>query len=69
LRKTCVNNVKSYCFIFSYRLALETKLQENERRKIDEESHRHAEREKIEERIRAANDAKAVMEREVLVLK
>jgi hypothetical protein len=31
--------------------------------------HRHAEREKIEERIRAANDAKSVMEREVLVLK
>lgn len=58
-----------YAKLESEKLALETKLQENDRRKIDEESHRHAEREKTEERIRAANDAKAVIEREVLVLK
>lgn len=53
----------------SEKLALETKLQENERRKIDEEAHRHAEREKMDDRIRAANDAKAIAEREVIVLK
>lgn len=51
------------------KLELETKLQENEKRRIDEDAHRHAEKEKIEERVRAVNDAKDTAEREVLVLK
>lgn len=59
----------SFFTIHLFRLALEAKLQENDRRKIDEEAHRHAEREKMEDRISAANDAKNVAEREVLVLK
>ncbi|XP_063439266.1 centrosomal protein of 83 kDa-like isoform X1 [Mytilus trossulus] len=58
-----------YAKLESEKLALEAKLQENDRRKIDEEAHRHAEREKMEDRISSANDAKNVAEREVLVLK
>ncbi|XP_061187305.1 centrosomal protein of 83 kDa-like [Saccostrea echinata] len=53
----------------SEKLALETKLQEMDRRKIDQEAYKHAEKEKMEERIRAANDAKETAERELLVLK
>ncbi|XP_062569584.1 centrosomal protein of 83 kDa-like isoform X2 [Saccostrea cucullata] len=53
----------------SEKLALETKLQEIDRRKIDQEAYKHAEKEKMEERIRAANDAKETAERELLVLK
>lgn len=53
----------------SEKLAMETKLQEIERRKIDEEAQKHAEREKTEERIRAANDQKDIAERELLVIK
>ncbi|KAJ8306115.1 hypothetical protein KUTeg_016660 [Tegillarca granosa] len=51
------------------KLELETKLQENDKRRIDEDAYRHAEKEKMEERIRAANDAKDAAEREVLILK
>lgn len=51
------------------RLELETKIQENERRKIDEEARRQAEREKIEERVAAAMDAKDAAEKELLVIK
>ncbi|XP_033746476.1 centrosomal protein of 83 kDa-like isoform X1 [Pecten maximus] len=53
----------------SEKLAMETKLQEIERRKIDEEAQKHAEREKTEERIRAAMDLKDIAERELLVIK
>ena len=51
------------------RLELETKLQENERRRIDEETHRHAEREKYDERVRQAHEAKETAEKEALVFK
>nr|XP_022301785.1 centrosomal protein of 83 kDa-like isoform X1 [Crassostrea virginica] len=51
------------------KLALETKLQEMDRRKIDQDAYKHAEKEKMEERIRATNDAKETAERELLVLK
>lgn len=54
---------------FIERLALETKLQEMDRRKIDQEAYKHAEKEKMEDRIRATNDAKEAAERELLVLK
>ena len=48
---------------------METKLQEMDRRKIDQDAYKHAEKEKMEERIRATNDAKETAERELLVLK
>ena len=51
------------------RLELETKLQELERRRIDEEAQRAAERDKVEERIKTAQDAKETAERETLVLR
>ncbi|KAL5014209.1 hypothetical protein ScPMuIL_008479 [Solemya velum] len=51
------------------KMELETKLHEIDRRRIDQESHRHAEQEKIEERMRATVDAKETVEREVIVLK
>lgn len=51
------------------KLELETKIQENERRKIDEDARRQAEREKIEERVAAAMDAKDTAEKELLVIK
>ncbi|XP_060580457.1 centrosomal protein of 83 kDa-like isoform X1 [Ruditapes philippinarum] len=50
------------------KLELETKLQENERRKIDEDAHRQAEREKMEERVAVAMDAKDSAEKELLVI-
>ena len=53
----------------SYRMELETKVQEMERRKIDEEAHKHAEREKWEDRLRQAHDAKETAEKEALVYK
>jgi len=48
---------------------MEAKLQEVERKKIDEETHRNAEREKIDERVRQAMDAKEAAEKEYLVIK
>ena len=57
-----------YCMYYC-RLELETKLQELERRRIDEEAQRAAERDKVEERIKAAQDAKETAERETLVLR
>ena len=48
---------------------LETKLQEMERRKIDEEGQRHAERDKWDERIRQLQDVKEAAEKEALVYK
>lgn len=47
---------------------METKLQEIDRRKIDQEAYKHAEKEKMEERIRVTNEAKETAERERLVL-
>lgn len=52
-----------------FRLELETKIQEGERRKIDEEARKQAEREKMEERISVAMDAKDSAEKELLVIK
>ena len=51
------------------RMELESKLQEWERRKIDEEARVHAEREKAEDRLNAAKEAKESAEKEVLVLR
>lgn len=53
----------------SNRLELETKLQEIERRKIDEESHRQIERDRAEERVQKANELKDTVEKEALVLR
>lgn len=50
-------------------MELETKLQEMERRRIDQEAQREADREKSEERVKFANDAKEAAEREALVLR
>ncbi len=46
---------------------METKVQEYERRKIDDESVRQAEKEKTEERLQAAHDIKESAEKEALV--
>ena len=54
---------------FFHRLELETRLQEMERRKVDEDAHHVALREKQEEQLRAAEDAKQTAEKEALVLK
>ena len=50
-------------------MELETKVQENDRRRLEDESQRHAEREKAEDRLRAAHDAKETAEKEALVFK
>merc|ERR1711976_43207 len=50
-------------------MELETKVQEFERRRIEEDSQRHADREKMEDRLRAAQDAKETAEKEALVYK
>lgn len=50
------------------KLELETKIQEIERRKIDEDANRQAAREKMEERIAVAMDAKDSAEKELLVI-
>ena len=51
------------------RMELETKVQEYERRRVEEETQRHAERDKAEDRLRAAHDAKEAAEKEALVYK
>ena len=51
------------------RVDLETRLQELERRKIDDDSKLQAERERMEEKVQAARDAKETAEKEALVLK
>ena len=50
-------------------MELETKLQEMERRKIDEETHRQMEREKMEEQVKSHQEAKETAEKEALVYK
>lgn len=57
------------CIIVNFRLELETKLQEIERRRIDEESQKHADREKVDERIRQAEEKRQEVEKELLVVK
>ena len=57
-----------FCILFG-RLDMEAKLQEVERRKIDEESRRSSDRDKMEERVRQANDSKESAEKEYLVIK
>ena len=54
---------------FAARLDVETKLQELERRRIDEESKLQAERERMDERLNTARDAKDTAEKEAIVLK
>ena len=54
-------------FLHCFRLELETKLQEMERRKIDEETHRQMELEKMEDQVKSHLEAKEVAEREALV--
>lgn len=51
------------------RLELEAKLQEVDRKKIDEEAARHVAQERVGERIAAANSARDSAEKELLVLK
>lgn len=51
-----------------YRIELEAKIQEIERRKIDDDVHRQAERDKMDERVAAAMDAKDSAEKELLVI-
>ena len=61
--------VSDQYILYPVRLELETKLQELDRRKIDEESQRHADREKLEERLQQAADHRQDAEKELLVLK
>ena len=51
------------------RLELESKLQELERRRIDEEARIHTEREKMEDRLNAAKESKDTAEKEAIVLR
>ncbi|XP_074644113.1 centrosomal protein of 83 kDa-like [Tubulanus polymorphus] len=55
--------------IENQKLELETKLQEIERRKIDEETIKHQQQEKIEERIRVAEESRITAEKECLVIR
>ncbi|XP_052781716.1 centrosomal protein of 83 kDa-like [Mya arenaria] len=50
------------------KLELETKIQEGERRKLDEDSTRQAERERQDERINGAYEARDAAEKELLVI-
>ena len=56
------------CIYSCHRLELETKIQETDRRRIDEEVHKQAERERIEDRITAAMDAKESAEKDLIVI-
>lgn len=50
------------------RLELETRIQEGERRKLDEDAARQAERERNEERLNTAFEARDQAEKELLVI-
>ena len=52
-----------------HRAELETRVQELERRRIDDESRLQSEREKLDDRLAQARDAKDSAEKEALVLK
>ena len=51
------------------RIDLETKIQQLERQKIDDESHQQAEKEKMEDRIQSAMEAREAAEKDALVMK
>ena len=51
------------------RVEFEAKLQERERRRIEDESRLHAEREKMAERVQVAQEAREIAEKEAIVLK
>lgn len=65
---TCWDKLCTIYIVLPNRLELETKIQESERRKIDEDAHRQAEREKLDERVAAAMEAKDSAEKELLVI-
>ena len=48
---------------------MEAKLQELERRRIEDESRLHAEREKMAERVQVAQEAREIAEKEAIVLR
>ncbi len=50
-------------------MELETRLQELERRRIDEETQRQQEKERTEETVRAAQEARDAAEKEALVFR
>ena len=50
-------------------MELEARLQELERRRIDDDSRLHAEREKMAERVQQAQEAREVAEKEAIALK
>ncbi|KAH3880537.1 centrosomal protein of 83 kDa-like isoform X2 [Dreissena polymorpha] len=74
--RDCVRRVQAareeefhkYAKVENEKLELETRIQETERRKIDEEAHRQAERDKMDERIQAAMDARDSADKELLVI-
>ncbi|XP_050412779.1 centrosomal protein of 83 kDa [Patella vulgata] len=55
--------------IESEKMELEAKLQEVERQKIDQESYRHADQQKVEDRVRAISNEREAAEKELLVYK
>ncbi|KAK6176330.1 hypothetical protein SNE40_014634 [Patella caerulea] len=55
--------------IESEKMDLEAKLQEVERQKIDQESYRHADQQKVEDRVRAISNEREAAEKELLVYK
>ena len=57
------------CFLVLPRFELETKLQELERRRIDEEGRRAADTEKANDRVSAAQQSKDQAERELIGVK
>jgi hypothetical protein len=61
--------ILSYLSFFICRMELESKIQENERRRTDAENLRQADKDKAEERLRAAHDAKEAAEKEAIVYK
>lgn len=50
-------------------MELETRLQEQERRRISDDERLHAEREKMEDKLQQAKDAKEIAERETIAFK
>ena len=56
-------------FITACRMELETRIQEQERRRINDDERLHAEKEKMEDKLQQAKDAKELAERESIALK
>ena len=65
----CVRVCAEVFFLWLFRFELETKLQEMERRKIDDDARRHAEQEKQEEKVQRAHLEKEQAEREAISLR